>query len=252
MKTYSLLGVNVNSLTIEALIRLIAQTVEKGKKTIIANHNLHSVYLFHREAKMRSFYDRADYIYIDGMPLVFWARVLGIKLKLENRVTLLDWIAPLLTEAAKNNWRIFYLGGRNGIAEKARQKINGEFPRLELQCHHGFFERRGAPNQEVLAEIRDFRPHVLLVGMGMPLQECWIADNYHELAANVILNAGACFDYLAGAVPTPPRWLGKIGLEGIYRLVHEPRRLWKRYLYEPWFILPQAIKDLVRLLKRPV
>ena len=79
-------------------------------KTIIANHNLHSIFYFHRDAKMRSFYDRADYIHIDGMSLVFWAKLLGLKMKLEQRSTLLDWIMLLMADAAENNWRVFYLG----------------------------------------------------------------------------------------------------------------------------------------------
>lgn len=250
MKCYSLFGVKVNALTIAELNGLITQAIVNEKKTIIANHNLHSVYIFHHKAKMRSFYDQAEYIHIDGMPLVFWARLQGIKLKLNNRITYVDWIKPLLAEAAKNNWRVFYLGGQNGVAEKALQKIQGEFPHLQLQCHHGYFDRQGISNREVLATIGEFKPQVLMVGMGMPRQEYWILDNYHDIAASVVLTAGACFDYLAGAIPTPPRWLGRIGMEWIFRLLHEPRRLWKRYLWEPWFILPLALKDLVRLLKR--
>jgi N-acetylglucosaminyldiphosphoundecaprenol N-acetyl-beta-D-mannosaminyltransferase len=250
MKCYSLLGVKLNALTIVELNGLIKWAVENGKKTIIANHNLHSVYLFHHEAKMRSFFDHADYVHIDGMPLVFWARVLGIKLKLRNRITYVDWIKPLLAEAVKNNWRVFYLGSRDGVAVEALKKIQGEFPDLRMQCHHGYFDRQGTPNRDVLAMIEKFQPHILMVGMGMPRQEYWILDNFNEISAGVVLASGACFDYLAGVVPTPPRWLGKIGMEWIYRLIHEPRRLWKRYLWEPWFILPLAAKDLARLLKR--
>lgn len=244
------MGVQVNALTISGLNQLIVQAVADRKKTIIANHNLHSVYLFHREAKMRSFYNQAEYIHIDGMPLIFWARLLGIKLKSNNRITYVDWIKPLLKEADTNKWRIFYLGGKKGVAEKAVQKITDEFPDLRLQYHHGFFDHQGVSNQVVLAAIREFKPQVLMVGMGMPRQEYWVLDNFHELAANVVLSAGACFDYLAGVTPTPPRWLGRMGMEWIYRLLHEPRRLWKRYLWEPWFILPIAVKDLARLLKR--
>jgi N-acetylglucosaminyldiphosphoundecaprenol N-acetyl-beta-D-mannosaminyltransferase len=249
MKSYKLLGVKVNALTIAELNQLIRMAVESNQKTIIANHNLHSVYLFHHEAKMRSFYDRAEYIHIDGMPLIFWARLLGIKLKLNNRITFVDWIMPLLTEADRKKWRVFYLGGKDGVAERALQKIHGVFPDLELQCHHGYFEQQGALNLEVLARIREFRPQLLMVGMGMPRQEYWIDKNYENIVANVLLNTGACFDYLAGAIPTPPRWLGKIGMEWIYRLLHEPRRLWKRYLWEPWFLLPHVFRDLARLLK---
>ena len=250
METYSLLGVKVNALTIAGLNQLIKSAVENERKMVIANHNLHSVFLFHHEEKMRSFYGQAEYIHIDGMPLVFWARVLGLKLKSNNRITYVDWIKPLLAEAAENKWRVFYLGGRNGVAEKALQKINGEFPHLHLQCHHGFFDSQGVPNQEVLVQIREFQPQVLMVGMGMPRQEYWILDNLPDIAANVVLTAGACFDYLAGVIPTPPRWLGKIGLEWIFRLWHEPRRLWKRYLWEPWLLLPLAPKDVLRRFKK--
>jgi len=102
----------------------------------------------------------------------------------------------------------------------------------------------------VLAQIREFQPQVLMVGMGMPRQEYWILDNLPDIAANVVLTAGACFDYLAGVIPTPPRWLGKIGLEWIFRLWHEPRRLWKRYLWEPWLLLPLAPKDVLRRFKK--
>jgi N-acetylglucosaminyldiphosphoundecaprenol N-acetyl-beta-D-mannosaminyltransferase len=244
MRRYNLLGVEVNALTIDVLNRLITQAVADKRKTIIANHNLHSVYLFRRLEKMRSFFRRADYIHIDGMPLVFWARLMGLKLKPNNRITYVDWIRPLLSQAAQEQWRVFYLGSRPGIAEKALQIIKGEFPELDLQCHHGYFEVNGSSNQEVLNRIGAFRPHLLLVGMGMPRQEYWILDNDRDLAANAILTVGACFDYLTGAVATPPRWLGRLGLEWTHRLVHDPRRLWKRYLLEPWFLLPLAIRDV--------
>lgn len=250
MTCHNILGVQVNALTIAELNQLIVQAVVNRKKTIIANHNLHSVYLFHREAKMRSFYNQAEYIHIDGMPLIFWARLLGIKLNSNNRITYVDWIKPLLKEAANNNWRVFYLGGKPGVAEKAVQIIHNELPDLQMQSHHGFFDQQGDANREVLAMIGKFRPQILMVGMGMPRQEYWILDNCHGLASHVVLSAGACFDYLAGAIPTPPRWLGRIGMEWMYRLLHEPRRLWKRYLWEPWFILPLAGKDLACLFKK--
>ena len=76
-----------------------------------------------------------------------------------------------------------------------------------------------------------------MVGMGMPLQEHWIAENYDKLGNAVILPCGAAIDYFAGAIPTPPRWAGRLGLEWLYRLLAEPTRLWKRYLIEPWFLL---------------
>jgi N-acetylglucosaminyldiphosphoundecaprenol N-acetyl-beta-D-mannosaminyltransferase len=87
-----------------------------------------------------------------------------------------------------------------------------------------------------------------MVGMGMPVQEHWILHNFFRLSPAVILAPGACFDYIAGVVPTPPRWMGQIGLEWLFRLASEPRRLWKRYLLEPWPVLGLVLKDFF---KRP-
>jgi N-acetylglucosaminyldiphosphoundecaprenol N-acetyl-beta-D-mannosaminyltransferase len=92
-------------------------------------------------------------------------------------------------------------------------------------------------NHEILTLIKEYQPHILMVGMSMPRQEHWILDNIESISANVILPSGAAIDYIAGAVPTPPRWAGKVGLEWLFRLVAEPRRLWRRYFVEPLFLL---------------
>ncbi len=102
----------------------------------------------------------------------------------------------------------------------------------------------GAENGRVLERINRDKPQLLFLGMGMPLQEEWILNNRHAVECNVIFQAGACFDYLAGAVYAPPRWTGRIGLEWLFRLCTSPRRVYKRYLWEPWFILPLCIADL--------
>jgi N-acetylglucosaminyldiphosphoundecaprenol N-acetyl-beta-D-mannosaminyltransferase len=84
-----------------------------------------------------------------------------------------------------------------------------------------------------------------MVGMGMPRQEYWVLDNLRNIQANVILTAGACLDYVAKAAPTPPRWIGHLGLEWLYRLLSDPVRLWRRYLLEPWFILKLLFQEIL-------
>jgi N-acetylglucosaminyldiphosphoundecaprenol N-acetyl-beta-D-mannosaminyltransferase len=101
----------------------------------------------------------------------------------------------------------------------------------------------------VLELIRQHNPDVLIVGMGMPRQERWLLANHDKLAAPVLLTSGAAIDYVAGEIPTPPRWLGPLGLEWLYRLASEPRRLWRRYLLEPWFAVALFVRDLWRLRK---
>ena len=245
-----LLGVKAHPLTMQELNSKIEEIVFSESQIVIGNHNLHSVYLYHTDAQMQKFFDEAEIAFIDGMFLVFWAKLKGYALNRSHRVTYVDWIRPLMREAAIRGWRVFYLGGRPGVAQRAAEILRGEIPGLQLKIHHGYFEMEGNENERIVQEINDFRPHLLLVGMGMPRQEKWVLRNRAQLRVNVILTAGACFDYVAGAIPTPPRWMGQVGLEWLYRLISEPRRLWRRYLLEPLGLIPYFWRDLWDILRR--
>ena len=246
MKTISLLDTKINPLTMSDLQEIITQAVLEGQRWIIANHNLHSVYLFQRDPKFREFYAQAKLAHIDGMSLVLLGKLFGYPLSRDQRVAYVDFIRPLMAAAEKSGWRIFLLGNRPGVGEKAEAILKAEYPGLNIKTHHGYFDNRpeSAENGEVVSLINDFSPNVLMVGMGMPRQEHWILDNIERLDTNAVLAMGACMDFIAGEIPTPPRWIGRIGLEWLYRLLSEPRRLWKRYLIEPWFIFYILIKRL--------
>jgi N-acetylglucosaminyldiphosphoundecaprenol N-acetyl-beta-D-mannosaminyltransferase len=243
-----LLGVEVHRLTLERLKSVIAESVENHKSRIIANHNLHSVYLFHHDAAFRSFYARAALVHVDGMSLVFFGKLLGLLLSRENRLTPLDWIRPVAAEASQRGWRIFYLGSRPGVAARGAAILRREFPGLLIETAHGHFDARpaGAENRGVVEAINRYRPNLLLVGMGMPRQEHWLLANAERIQADVIFNVGALMDYVAGATPTPPRWLGPLGLEWLFRLASQPAHLWKRYLVEPWFVLRLFLTEWYR------
>lgn len=235
-----LFSVTVNPLTIENLNALITESVALSRRcVIIGHHNLHSIYLYHHDSKMRAFYAQAQYLHIDGMALVLLGKLLGYPLKREQRVTYVDWVRPLIAEAERQGWRVFYLGSKPGVAASGAEILQREFPRLQIETAHGYFDARlgSSENQEMLDKINTYTPNVLMVGMGMPRQENWIMDNLENIHANTILPCGACIDYVAGAIPTPPRWMGRLGLEWLFRLFSEPKRLWQRYLVEPWFIL---------------
>lgn len=240
-----LLGIFVDPLTIMELNTYLSRVIVNGERSIIAHHNLHSVYLYHCDPKMRIFYKTAQIIHIDGMPLVYWARILGYPITKKHRVTYVDWVYPLMAKAEAEGWRVFYLGGKPGVAAQAAERLRLQYPRLVISTRHGYFGPE--ENEEVIKEIATFCPHILMVGMGMPRQEHWILDNLERIQANAILTAGACFDYIAGVIPTPPRWMGQIGLEWLYRLLSEPGRLWRRYLVEPWALLPLLVKDLLMI-----
>lgn len=244
--TYNLLGVWINALTIPALNALIAEAVEHRQRWIIANHNLHSIYLYHHDPKMHAFYAKPDYTHVDGMALVLLGRLLNLPLTREHRVTYADWVSPLMAEAAQQSWRVFYLGSKPGVAERGAEILRNEYPGLQIVTADGYFDAipGSTENQKVLELINTYQPNVLMVGMGMPRQEHWILDNLDSIHANAILPCGACMDYIAEAIPTPPRWMGRLGLEWLYRLLSEPRRLWKRYLLEPWFVANLFVREV--------
>ena len=251
-KSYSLLGIWVNALTISDLNALIAEAVEKGERWVIANHNLNSLRLYHEDPKMREFYARSDYIHVDGMPLILLGRLLKLPLRREHRVTYADWIYPLMAEAAQQGWRVFYLGSKPGVAQQGAEILSEKYAGLEIATADGYFDARpdSADNQAILEMINSYQPQVLMVGMGMPRQEHWLVDNLDRLRVNAILPAGAAMDYVAGAVPTPPRWAGRWGLEWLFRLISEPKRLWRRYLVDPWFVLKLLAIEFIQGSKR--
>jgi N-acetylglucosaminyldiphosphoundecaprenol N-acetyl-beta-D-mannosaminyltransferase len=240
-----ILGVQVNPLSISQLNRLIAEAIDLRHKWIIANHNLHSVYIYHHQSKMRDFYAKSTYIHIDSMALIFLGKLLGFPLQREQRVTYVDWTNPLMAEAARSGWRIFYLGSKPCVAEQGAEILRARFAGLQIATAHGYFnaDQYSAENIAILAKINDYQPQIVMVGMSMPRQEKWIVDNLDLIDTNVILPCGATLDYVAGAIPTPPRWAGQIGLEWLYRLVAEPQRLWRRYLVEPWFLFWLLLLD---------
>lgn len=236
MEVIRFLGITVHALTTEQLTAWVVKAVEERRKVIAGNHNLHSVYLYHHHLRFRAFCDAASILHVDGMSLVLLAKLLGVPLRVEHRTTYVDWIGPLMQTAAQKGYRVFHLGGRPGVGEKAAAVLRRFAPGLQIQTHHGYFDTKGPENEAVLHILADYQPHILMVGMGMPRQEAWILDNIQALPTRVILNSGACFDFVAGVVPMPPRWMGRLGLEWLYRLLSEPRRLWKRYLLEPFYL----------------
>lgn len=247
-----LLGGEVDVVTPAEMLAFVDRRIAAGQRTIVANHNLHSLYLLGRSPPMRAFFAMADLIEADSTPLVLWGRLLGQPIARRHRSTYLDWREDFWPLAAARGWKVFYLGGEPGVAERGAAAIRARWPGVEIAVRHGRFDMGpgGAENASVLAEIGAARPDVLFVGMGMPRQEAWIAANHAALPPCAVFSVGAAFDYEAGALPTPPRWLGRAGLEWLYRLASEPRRLASRYLLEPWSLIGPAASDLALAFRR--
>ena len=241
---YTLLGVECDALTIPEVLERFEYAINADQPNlIIGNHNLHSIYLFQREPRMQQFYDLCNVIYIDSMLLIFLGKLLGLPLERKHRTAFLDWHKDFLSLAEARDWRIFYVGGRQESLKKGGEWFRSHYPKLSIRFHHGFFTSCQLP--ALYDEIREFGPHILLVGMGMPRQEEWILSARENVRTNVIVNGGAMIEYLMGDLKATPRWLGQLGLEWMFRLVMEPRRLARRYLIEPLYLLDLLARDLV-------
>ena len=241
-----ILGVKVDALEMKELNEFIFNSIESKDKCLISNHNFHSVYLFHNDSDFKKTYEIARYVHIDGMPLVLWGKLLGLRIEKKHRITYLDWIHPLLKLLNNQKCKVFYLGSKEGVAQKAANYLHQLYPNITFHVHHGFFDVNGTENEKIINDIRNLDPHLLMVGMGMPRQEKWIYNNFDQLPNTIILPCGACFDYIAGEVKTPPRWLGRFYLEWLYRFIYEPKRLFRRYFIEPIFLIPYFTKDLFK------
>ena len=247
-----LLGQVMDKVRPEEVMHQLEIWVEAGVKAVIANHNLHSLHLIRTEPRLADFYARADLVQIDSTPLIAFGRLVGRGTRRKHRSTYLDWREHFWSLADRKGWRVMFIGGAEGVAELAAGRLRKRHSRAELAVHSGYFDATPGSddNRALVDRITEFSPQVLLVGMGMPRQEIWIADHLDALPDCVVLNVGAAFDYEAGVQKAAPRWMGKAGLEWLYRLAVDPRRLFHRYCLEPWHLIGPIMDDLRSALRR--
>ncbi len=245
LPSYRLLGIRLNALTIPEVTEQIEKAITENGRCVFGTLNLHGIYVWDHDPGIKAFYAMADPVWADGMALMLLARLRGIPLQRKHRITFLDLLHPLCQAAEQRGWRIFYLGSKPGVAQRGAEILRRQYPRLCIEAAHGYFDAAhdSPENEDLLRKLKAYRPHILMVGMGQPRQENWIVENLDSLVANAVLAPGACMDYVAGVIPTPPRWMGQIGLEWLFRLASEPRRLWHRYLVEPWYVLGLYLRD---------
>jgi N-acetylglucosaminyldiphosphoundecaprenol N-acetyl-beta-D-mannosaminyltransferase len=244
----SILGGLVDLMRPEEVLNWISQRIAAGERAVVANHNLNSLALQRRLPELAAFFDRAELVELDSTPLIAFSRLLGLHSRPFHRSTYLDWRDHFWSLTARQGWRVFYLGGAPGVASTAAESLAGRYPGAKIAVRDGYFDADGVENEAVLAEIAAYGPQVLFVGMGMPRQELWIARNLERLPSAVILSVGAAFDYEAGVQVAAPRWMGRLGIEWLFRLAHDPRRLFRRYCIEPWALIRPALADVRRAL----
>ncbi len=216
------LGVGIDPVDRAGLLDAVGALVRRGRATV-AYANVHVLDVAHGDTALRDFLAAADLVYCDGGGVVLGARILGGELP--ERMTGADWIWDLAARAEREGWRIFWMGGEPGVAAAAAEKLKERHPALVVATEHGFVRDEAA----VVATMNRFRPDIVLVGMGTPVQERWVARNRAALDAPVVWVTGATADFVSGKVSRGPKWLHD-RQEWLARLFVDPRRLWRRYL----------------------
>jgi N-acetylglucosaminyldiphosphoundecaprenol N-acetyl-beta-D-mannosaminyltransferase len=211
--------------------------------------NVHMVMEAYDSQEFRKIMNSADLVVSDGMPLVWMLRLKGKKD--QKRVYGPALMLQVLEAAANEGVPVGFYGSSNEVLEKLVINMKGKYPGLKVVYSFSppYREVSVSEDQSICNEIQNTGVRILFVGLGCPKQEIWMAD-HKEKMNTVMIGVGAAFDFHAGFKPQAPAWMQSLGLEWLFRLIHEPRRLAKRYLYNnPRFVV-LALLDLVGILNR--
>jgi N-acetylglucosaminyldiphosphoundecaprenol N-acetyl-beta-D-mannosaminyltransferase len=232
------LGVPLALTDYEGTLDWIDAAVAGRARSYICVAATHTVVACSEDAALRDAVLGADFTVPDGQPLVWALRALGHPLP--DRVYGPTLMEAACERAARTGLRFYLYGGRNqGALVQLTQNLRTRFPGLQIVGGHvpPFRPLTDAEEDAVAADIERCRADVVWVGIGVPKQEKWMARMRPRLQAPVLVGVGAAFDFHAGLVPQAPDWMQRLGLEWLFRLAQEPRRLWRRYLrYNPRFV----------------
>jgi N-acetylglucosaminyldiphosphoundecaprenol N-acetyl-beta-D-mannosaminyltransferase len=236
-----MLGVRIGCRSLPELVAASEQAIaDRTEPFVFACANPHSLVVAQRDADFCSALNRASAVVADGVGCVLAAKFAHIPVG--PRVTGFDYFAAVMSSLNHRGGRVFFFGSRDGVLAKLVERLKRDYPRVVAATRSPPFRQwSDEENLAMVDEIRRFDPDVLWVGMTAPKQEKWVSANAARLKVPVIASIGAVFDYYAGVTIRAPEWICKLGLEWLYRLPREPKRLWRRtFISAPlflWFVM---------------
>ncbi|MHC4402037.1 MAG: WecB/TagA/CpsF family glycosyltransferase [Planctomycetota bacterium] len=238
-------GLPLARLTYRQTLDEVDCLIRRGEPAFFITANLNYAMLARRDERMRSVNDRAAFLLADGMPLVWYSRLLGKPLP--ERVAGADLISMLAERAAERAYRVFLLGGAGDVAEQVAGTFGRRYPGVRIVGVEApmIDDLSEQQHEGLIARIRQARPDLLLVAFGQPKGELWLAENYQALGVPACVQLGASFDFVVGRTSRAPRWMQRTGLEWLHRIGCEPRRMIPRYLRNAAFLVTAIARDLV-------
>lgn len=234
----NILGVGISPITLPQAINHLAAWIDSRTRHYVCVCTVHTVMECQRSETMRRAVNGAGLATPDGMPLV-WLSQRHSQAQV-SRVYGPDLLLALCAHSVERGYSHYFYGGAAGVPELLAEKLRQRFPGLKIAGSYSppFHSLTPPEDEAIIAQINQAAPDIVWVGLGTPKQDLWMAAHREHLAAPVLIGVGAAFDFHTGRLPQAPRWIQQHGLEWLFRLAQEPRRLWYRYLvYNPIFVL---------------
>jgi N-acetylglucosaminyldiphosphoundecaprenol N-acetyl-beta-D-mannosaminyltransferase len=241
----NILGVRVSAINMPVALRTIEGWIARQEPHYVCVTGVHGVMESWRDRELQCIHNAAGLVTPDGMPLVWLSRLMGFHQV--ERVYGPDLMLALCEHSARRGHRQFFYGGAPGVADTLAGRLQSRFPTLQIAGVYSPPFRPLSPEEDatVIERLDAAQPDIVWVGMSTPKQERWMAAHVGRLRAPVLIGVGAAFDFHAGLKRQAPRWMQRSGLEWLFRLLTEPRRLWRRYLVNNpvflWLVLLQLL-----------
>lgn len=237
------MNTEIDNLTMDEAVKKIDELIQEDRSAYVVTPNVDHIVQLEQGGELVNVYRNADLILADGKPLIWISKWYGTPIK--EKISGSDLFPRLCALAAEKHYKIFFLGAAEGVASKAAENLKNRFPELQVVGTYSpsfGFERDLEEMARIKVMIKATQPHILVVGLGCPKQELFIFHNKDELGVPISLGLGASIDFEAGAKKRAPKWMSNHGLEWIFRIFQEPKRMIKRYLINDMKILPLVIK----------
>lgn len=243
MSRMKFMNIEIDNLTMEETLERIDTLIQQNKNTYAVTPNVDHIVQLEHDDELYEIYKNADLILTDGKPLLWIAKWYGTPIK--EKISGSDLFPLLCKMAAQKGYTMFFLGAAEGIAAKAAKNLMKRYAGLNIVGTYSppfGFEKDNAEIQKMINMIKKAHPHILIVGLGCPKQEKFIFRYREQLGVPISLGLGASLDFEAGNIKRAPKWMADHGLEWLFRITQDPKRMAKRYLINDRKILRLAMK----------
>lgn len=242
-KRIQLFGLPVDVLNMQQTLNRIETSIDNNQQIHHVVVNAAKIVNAQKDQALRESIVHCDIINADGQAVVWASKILNMPLP--ERVAGIDLMQNLTELASKKKYRIYFLGSKENVLNKVVEKYSEQFgAEIIAGCQHGYFSKE--EEFQVVQEIAKSKPHILFVAMTSPKKEIFLNTYKEYIQAPFIMGVGGSFDVVSGFVKRAPQWMQDFGLEWLYRVYQEPKRMWKRYLFTNTTFILLLLRELIK------